>query len=81
LDGALPPDEHGIGDFEKFTATEHIEHQDIDRYGWPGPVKFARLLLCSFSSSLGKTRSIWMNFEMGQVPCPVFSDVIISTGP
>ena len=26
-------------DFEKFTATEHIEHQQIDRYGWPGPVR------------------------------------------
>ena len=26
-------------DFEKFTATEHIEQEEIDRYGWPGPVK------------------------------------------
>jgi len=25
--------------FEKFTATEHIEHQEIDRFGRPGPVK------------------------------------------
>jgi TolA-binding protein len=25
--------------FEKFTATEHIEHQEVDRYGVPGPVK------------------------------------------
>ena len=25
--------------FEKFTATEHIEHQEIDRYGKPGPVQ------------------------------------------
>jgi len=25
--------------FEKFTATEHIEHQEIDRLGRPGPVK------------------------------------------
>jgi len=25
--------------FEKFTATEHIEHQEIDRYGRPGPVR------------------------------------------
>jgi Flp pilus assembly protein TadD len=26
-------------DFEKFTATEHIEHQEIDRYGFSGAVK------------------------------------------
>jgi Flp pilus assembly protein TadD len=25
--------------FEKFTATEHIDHQEIDRLGRPGPVK------------------------------------------
>jgi Flp pilus assembly protein TadD len=27
-----------LKNFEKFTATEHIEHQEIDRYGQPGPV-------------------------------------------
>ena len=27
-----------LQNFEKFTATEHIEHQEIDRYGRPGPV-------------------------------------------
>jgi len=27
-----------LKNFEKFTATEHIEHQEIDRYGRPGPV-------------------------------------------
>lgn len=26
-----------LKNFEKFTATEHIEHQEIDRYGQPGP--------------------------------------------
>jgi tetratricopeptide (TPR) repeat protein len=26
-----------LEDFEKFTATERIEHQQIDRYGMPGP--------------------------------------------
>jgi tetratricopeptide (TPR) repeat protein len=26
-------------DFEKFTATERIEHQEIDRYGMPGPAR------------------------------------------
>jgi tetratricopeptide (TPR) repeat protein len=28
-----------IGNFEKFLATEHIEHQDVDAYGNSGPVK------------------------------------------
>lgn len=28
-----------LENFEKFTATEHIEHQEIDRYGQPGPVR------------------------------------------
>jgi tetratricopeptide (TPR) repeat protein len=28
-----------IANFEKFMATEHIEHQDIDAYGNPGSVK------------------------------------------
>lgn len=39
LDRALQHMKSGLVDFEKFTATEHIEHQQIDRYGWPGPVK------------------------------------------
>ena len=28
-----------LQNFEKFTATEHIDHQEIDRMGRPGPVK------------------------------------------
>lgn len=28
-----------IGNFEKFAATERIEHQEIDRYGVPGPAR------------------------------------------
>jgi Flp pilus assembly protein TadD len=28
-----------LQNFEKFTATEHIDHQEIDRLGRPGPVK------------------------------------------
>ncbi len=39
LDGALHRMKSELIDFEKFTATEHVEHQQIDRYGWPGPVK------------------------------------------
>jgi tetratricopeptide (TPR) repeat protein len=28
-----------LGNFEKFTATEHIEHQEVDRFGISGPSK------------------------------------------
>ena len=28
-----------MANFEKFMATEHIEHQDVDTNGNPGPVK------------------------------------------
>ena len=39
----LPGAEHRLKsqlkNFEKFTATEHIDHQEIDRLGRPGPVK------------------------------------------
>jgi tetratricopeptide (TPR) repeat protein len=29
---------HQLGNFEKFLATEHIEHQEVDANGIPGPV-------------------------------------------
>ncbi|HET6930438.1 MAG TPA: tetratricopeptide repeat protein [Candidatus Acidoferrum sp.] len=39
----LPHAQHRLNlqlkNFEKFTATEHIDHQEIDRLGRPGPVK------------------------------------------
>jgi hypothetical protein len=28
-----------LGNFEKFLATEHIEHQEVNAYGVPGPVR------------------------------------------
>jgi tetratricopeptide (TPR) repeat protein len=28
-----------LGNFERFLATEHIEHQEVDAYGVPGPVR------------------------------------------
>jgi Flp pilus assembly protein TadD len=42
-DEILPRAQHRmksqLQNFEKFTATEHIDHQEIDRLGRPGPVK------------------------------------------
>ena len=39
LDQALNRMKSRLLDLEKFTATERIEQREIDRYGWPGPVK------------------------------------------
>ena len=39
LDSAFNRLKTQLLDFEKFTATEHIEQEEIDRYGWPGPAK------------------------------------------
>ena len=39
LDAALHRLKSELADFEKFTATEHIEHQEVDRHGRPGPVQ------------------------------------------
>ena len=39
LDNAIQRLNVQLADFEKFAATEHFEHQQIDRDGWPGPSK------------------------------------------
>ena len=39
LDRAFQRTKSQLANFERFTATEHIEHQEIDRYGTPGKVK------------------------------------------
>ena len=39
LDSALRRMRSELNDFEKFTATEHIQQQEVDRYGLPGPMK------------------------------------------
>ncbi len=39
LDRAFLRAKTQLANFEKFTATEHIEHQEIDRRGTPGKVK------------------------------------------
>ena len=39
LDEAFRRMKSELVDFEKFTATEHVEHQQIDRNGWPGPMR------------------------------------------
>lgn len=39
LDRAFLRAKTQLANFEKFTATEHIEHQEIDRHGIPGKIK------------------------------------------
>jgi len=80
LDGALHRMNTELADFEKFTATEHIEHQDIDRYGWPGPVKSHDFSYVVFVRPLGKNSFYLDEFRDGAGTLSGFSDVIISTG-
>jgi hypothetical protein len=67
-------------DFEKFTATEHIEHQDIDRYGWPGPVKTHDFSYVVFVHPFGENSFYLDEVRDGANGQSGFSDVIISTG-
>jgi tetratricopeptide (TPR) repeat protein len=80
LDGALHRMNSELADFEKFTATEHIEHQDIDRYGWPGAVKAHDFTYVVFVHPLRKNSFYLEEFRDGEVGLSGFSDVIISTG-
>jgi Flp pilus assembly protein TadD len=51
-----------IANFEKFMATEHIEHQDIDGYGNPGLIKSKDFTYLVFIRK-GKTGSIFLDEE------------------
>ncbi len=80
LDGALHRMNSDLAGFEKFTATEHIEHQEIDSYGWPGPLKSHDFTYVVFIHPLGKNSFYLDEFRDGAGGPPNFSDVIISTG-
>jgi len=80
LDGALHRMNSELADFEKFTATEHIEHQDIDRYGWPGAVKAHDFTYVVFVHPLPKNSFYLEEFRDGEAGLSGFSDVIITTG-
>jgi tetratricopeptide (TPR) repeat protein len=80
LDGALHQMNTQLTDFEKFTATEHIEHQNIDSYGWPGPIKTHDFSYVVFVHPLGKNSFYLEEFRNGAGDLSGFSDVIVSTG-
>ena len=80
LDGALQRTNSDLVGFEKFTATEHIEHQGIDSYGWPGPIKTHDFSYVVFVHPLGKNSFYLDEFRDGAGDMSGFTDVIISTG-
>ncbi len=80
LDSALQRTNEDLRDFEKFTATEHIEHQKIDSYGWPGPLKTHDFSYVVFVHPLGKNSFYLDEFRDGAGDMSGFTDVIISTG-
>jgi len=80
LDSALQRVNEDMRDFEKFTATEHIEHQNIDSYGWPGPIKAHDFSYVVFVHPLGKNSFYLEEFRDGARTLSGFADDIISTG-
>jgi tetratricopeptide (TPR) repeat protein len=80
LDGALERLKSQLADFEKFTATEHIEHQEVDRYGWPGPMKTRDFSYIVFVYPLGKSSFYLQEMRDGQGGVNGFSAAILTTG-
>jgi len=79
LDAALHRMTTQLLDFEKFTATEHIEHQEIDRYGWPGSVKSRDYSYIVFVYPLGDKSFYVQESRNGKDKETDFPDVITST--
>jgi len=67
-------------DFEKFTATEHIEHQEIDRYGWPGPVKARNFSYVVFVHHIGDNSVYLEESRMGGDDLSAFPTALATTG-
>ncbi|HKI12638.1 MAG TPA: tetratricopeptide repeat protein [Candidatus Acidoferrum sp.] len=80
LDDALQRTNSDLVGFEKFTATEHIEHQGIDSYGWPGPLKTHDFSYVVFVHPFRENSFYLDEFRDGAGDMSGFSDVIISTG-
>jgi len=80
LDRATQRMNSGLADFEKFAATEHIEHQSVDRYGLPGSMKSHDSPYVVFVNPLGKTSYFLEEYrEQGSMPTG-FTDEVVSTG-
>jgi len=80
LDGALHRLKSELVDFEKFTATEHIEHQEIDRFGWPGPIKARDFSYVVFVHPLGDNSVYLEESRMGGDDLSSFPTSLATTG-
>ena len=69
-----------LEDFEKFTATERIEHQQIDRYGMPGPAVAREFSYIVFVHPL-KERSVYLEESRnGNSDTTAFPTSLATTG-
>ncbi len=79
LDAALNRMNSDLINFEKFTATEHVERQEIDRYGWPGPISMHDFPYIVFVHPLGKTSFYVEEFRNGEDDKSEFSSASASS--
>ena len=66
-------------DFEKFTATERIEQEEIDRYGWPGPPKSRQFSYLVLVYPLGKNSMYLEESRYDNTGAPGVHDAIATT--
>lgn len=79
LNAALSHMKSQLLDFEKFTATEHVEHQDIDRHGWPGPTDAHDFSYIVFVNPLGRDSLFVQESRDGNVVVTGFHDAFTTT--
>jgi Flp pilus assembly protein TadD len=69
-----------LNNFEKFTATERIEHQEVDRYGIPGPVRAKQFSYIVFVRPLSGD-SVWLDENrLGGDDLSTFPTSLATTG-
>jgi Flp pilus assembly protein TadD len=79
LDAALLRMKSQLLNFEKFAATEHIEHQDIDRHGLPGSATSRDYSYIVFVYPLGDSSFYVRESRDGSDEVPGFPDAITTT--
>jgi tetratricopeptide (TPR) repeat protein len=79
LDQALRRIKWQLLDLEKFTATERVELQEIDSYGWPGPVKSREFSYIVLVYPMKKDSMYFEESRNGSTGTSGMDDAIIST--
>lgn len=69
-----------LGNFEKFTGTEHIEHQEVDRHGRPGPVRSKDFSYIVFVRSVNSGNFYLEESRDGGVRLDQFPTSLATTG-